>query len=80
MKIDLSFLDYDKKMKNNEKKALLLLKRRVKYLTSNTRLINNKRNIIIDIDFQLKKKLLGFLGRNMIKLRCYCIYYSRERL
>jgi hypothetical protein len=50
-KIDLSFSDYDKRRKNNEKKALLLLKRRVKYLTSNTRLANNKRNIIIGIYF-----------------------------
>lgn len=34
--IDSSFLDYDKRRGKNGKKALLLLKRRAKCLTSNT--------------------------------------------
>jgi hypothetical protein len=37
-------------MKTNEKKALSSLKRRVKYLISNTRLVNNKRNNTINKD------------------------------
>ncbi len=53
-KIDLSFYDYEKKLKYNEKKARRLLIKRIKFLTGNTRLIGNKKNIRVGIYFSNK--------------------------
>lgn len=40
---------YDKQSKQNEKKARKLFVKRIKFLTSNTRLVNNKKNVITGI-------------------------------
>ena len=53
-KIDLSFSDYEKNSKYNEKKARRLLVKRIKFLTGNTCLIGNKKNIRIGIYFSNK--------------------------
>lgn len=53
-KIDLSFSDYEKNSKYNEKKARRLLIKRIKFLTGNTRLIGNKKNIRVGIYFSNK--------------------------
>ncbi|MCE2030393.1 antiviral reverse transcriptase Drt3a [Sessilibacter corallicola] len=48
-RIKLSIIEY-KKLKN-EKKARKLLKKRLMFLTGNTRLVNNKRNAVVGIYF-----------------------------
>jgi hypothetical protein len=48
-RIDLTISAYVNFSKINEKKARKILVKRVKYLTGNTRLLNNKRNILIGI-------------------------------
>ena len=53
-KIDLSFSDYKKNSKYNEKEARQLLIKRIKFLTGNTCLIGNKKNIRIGIYFSNK--------------------------
>lgn len=50
-RIDLSFSAYDKKSKKSEKKARALLEKRVRFLTGNTRLVNNKKNVVSGIFF-----------------------------
>jgi hypothetical protein len=44
-----AFTLYKKQAKGNEKQARKLLVKRIKFLTSNTRLVNNKRNVITGI-------------------------------
>ncbi|MGX4675848.1 antiviral reverse transcriptase Drt3a [SAR92 clade bacterium H246] len=53
-RIDLTFADYDKKAnkpKKTEMQARALLEKRVRFLTSNTRLVNNKKNVVSGIFF-----------------------------
>lgn len=44
-----AFTLYEKQSKRNEKQARKLFVKRIKFLTSNTRLVNNKRNVITGI-------------------------------
>lgn len=44
-----AFTLYEKESKGNEKQARKLFVKRIKFLTSNTRLVNNKRNVITGI-------------------------------
>ena len=53
-KIDLTFDAYDEQSKYNEKEARGLLVKRIKFLTGNTRLIGNKKNICVGIYFSNK--------------------------
>lgn len=48
-KIKSAFDDFQKKRTSNEKNAFKLLKARIEFLTSNTRLRNNKANVLIGI-------------------------------
>lgn len=53
-RIDLTFSAYAKKAnkpKKTENKARALLEKRVRFLTSNTRLVNNKKNVVSGIFF-----------------------------
>ena len=53
-RIDLTFSDYDKNSKKpikTEKKARALLEKRIRFLTGNTRLVNNKRHVVSGIFF-----------------------------
>lgn len=53
-RIDLTFASYDKKAKKPKKKevkARALLEKRVRFLTGNTRLVNNKKNVVSGIFF-----------------------------
>ncbi|NVJ99415.1 MAG: reverse transcriptase [Alphaproteobacteria bacterium] len=50
-RIDRVFADYLKKSKYDEKRARRLLVERVKFLTGNTRLVNNKKNVVAGIYF-----------------------------
>mgnify|MGYP003675423541 FL=1 len=49
--IFLSFSAYDKKSKKSEKNARALLEKRVRFLTGNTRLVNNKKNVVSGVFF-----------------------------
>ena len=67
-RIDLSFNNYLNLSKINEKKARKLLVRRLRFLTGNTRLKNNKKNILVGIYYsncQLTEK------KDLIKLDKY---------
>lgn len=67
-RIDLSFNNYLNLSKINEKKARKLLVRRLRFLTGNTRLKNNKKNILVGIYYsncQLTDK------KDLIKLDKY---------
>lgn len=44
-----AFILYEKQAKGNEKQARKIFVKRIKFLTSNTRLVNNKRNVITGI-------------------------------
>jgi len=48
-KIKKAFDEFKRKRKNNEKEAFKLLDTRISYLSSNTKLLNNKSNILIGI-------------------------------
>lgn len=48
-RMDLAFAAYTNLSKVNEKKARKLLVRRIRFLTGNTRLLNNKKNILVGI-------------------------------
>jgi len=50
-RLDLVFDIYTKRAKYNEKKARKLLVKRIRFLTGNTRLLNNKRNALVGIFF-----------------------------
>lgn len=50
-KIELSFKDYHKTVKSNKSKSKSLLLKRVRFLTGNTRLVNNKKNAVVGIYF-----------------------------
>ncbi|MBP3126077.1 antiviral reverse transcriptase Drt3a [Thalassospira sp. ER-Se-21-Dark] len=50
-RIDLSFSAYEKKSKKSEKNARTLLEKRVRFLTGNTRLVNNKKNVVSGVFF-----------------------------
>ncbi len=53
-RIDLTFSAYDKKAqrpKKSEKIARALLEKRVRFLTGNTRLVNNKKNVVSGVFF-----------------------------
>jgi len=50
-RIDLIFDNYFNYSKVNEKKARKLLVKRVRFLTGNTRLLNNKRDVLVGIYF-----------------------------
>ena len=50
-RMDLTFSAYIKQSKRSEKKARSLLERRIKFLTGNTRLVNNKKNVVSGIFF-----------------------------
>ncbi len=66
-KIKLSFNDYSKNSKYDEKKARKLLIWRVRFLTENTRLLNAKKDILIGMNFSNpllnNNKDLKFLDR-----------------
>ena len=53
-RIDLSFSAYDKKSKKSEKNARALLEKRVRFLTGNTRLVNNKKNVVSGVFFPIR--------------------------
>ncbi len=50
-KIELSFKDYHKTVKSNKNKSKSILLERVRFLTGNTRLVNNKKNAVVGIYF-----------------------------
>lgn len=50
-RIELSFSDYYKTVGYNKNKAKSLLLKRVRFLTGNTRLVNNKKNAVVGIYF-----------------------------
>jgi len=50
-KIELSFKDYSKTARHNKNKAKSLLLKRIRFLTGNTRLVNNKKNAVVGIYF-----------------------------
>lgn len=50
-RIDLTLDEYDKQAKKSEKKARALLEKRIRFLTGNTRLVNNKKNVVAGIYF-----------------------------
>ncbi|MGS2761833.1 antiviral reverse transcriptase Drt3a [Sinomicrobium sp. M5D2P9] len=50
-KIKLSFLHFEKKKKHNRKNAFKLLSARINYLTSNTKLRNNKDKVFVGIHY-----------------------------
>lgn len=50
-RIDLSIDDYNKQSKNSEKRARALLEKRIRFLAGNTRLVNNKKNVVSGIYF-----------------------------
>lgn len=50
-RIDLTFADYFKNSQLSEPKARKLLEKRVRFLTGNTRLVNNKKNVVSGIYF-----------------------------
>ena len=82
-RIDLIFSDYNKKStmpKRTEKKARTLLEKRIRFLTGNTRLVNNKKNVVSGIYFsnsllteQLDDldKLDSYLNRKLSYLTSY---------
>ena len=53
-KIDFMFQDYEEQSRYDEKKARILLVNRVKFITGNTRLIGNKKNVFVGIYFSNK--------------------------
>ncbi|MEY4589012.1 MAG: hypothetical protein RL497_1088 [Pseudomonadota bacterium] len=55
LKIDKSFELYDKGKFSNEKMARKILIKRIRFLTGNTRLLNNKRNALVGIYFSNSK-------------------------
>jgi len=70
-----SFVRYNRQRSKNSKKAYRLLIKRIQYLTSNTQLINNKRNAFVGIYFSspnlsdlsqldaLDGRLQGYIGQ-----------------
>lgn len=50
-KIDISFVQYEKDIERRDMKAGKYLYKRIKFLTSNTKLVNNKRNVVVGIYF-----------------------------
>ena len=50
-RIDLVFEAYNKESKRSEKKARIWLEKRIRFLTSNTRLVNNKKNVVSGVYF-----------------------------
>lgn len=50
-RISLIFDDYLAKAKKNEKKARKILIKRLRFLTTNTRLLNNKKNVLVGVFF-----------------------------
>ena len=50
-RIDLSLQAYSKKATKSEKRARALLEKRIRFLTGNTRLVNNKKNVVCGIYF-----------------------------
>lgn len=50
-RLDLAFMAHEKQSLRSIKKARALLERRVRFLTGNTRLVNNKKNIVTGIFF-----------------------------
>ena len=50
-RLDLIFTAYAKQSKTSEKRARSVLEQRIKFLTGNTRLVNNKKNIVSGIYF-----------------------------
>lgn len=50
-RISLVFDDYFAKSKKNEKKARKIIIKRLRFLTTNTRLLNNKKNVLVGIYF-----------------------------
>ncbi len=50
-RIELSFNDYHKKVKSNKNKSKSLLLKRIRFLTGNTRLVNNKKDAVVGIYF-----------------------------
>ena len=50
-RIDLSFDAYNKQSVKSERKARALLEKRIRFMTGNTRLVNNKKNIVSGIYF-----------------------------
>jgi hypothetical protein len=67
-RVDLIFNSYQKKSTWNEKKARQNLIKRIKFLTGNTRLLNNKKNAVVGVYFSnsLLTDLSDFKG-----LDCY---------
>ncbi|MCY4395803.1 MAG: RNA-directed DNA polymerase [Rhodospirillaceae bacterium] len=50
-RIDLSIDDYNKQSRRSEKRARRLLEKRIRFLAGNTRLVNNKKNVVSGIYF-----------------------------
>ena len=50
-RVDLSIQAYNKKATKSEKRARALLEKRIRFLTGNTRLVNNKKNVVSGIYF-----------------------------
>lgn len=69
-KIEAAFKSYEKMYRRRPKKAFRLLKDRIRYLTSNTRLINNKKHVLVGIYFSnrfLTKKANLVAFDNMLR-------------
>lgn len=75
-KIELSFQHFEKKRKHNRKNAFKLLSARINYLTSNTKLRNNKDKVFVGIHYSNPflnsdvslEKLQKMLERNIDRL------------
>ena len=63
-RIDLAFADYANLSKVDEKKARKLLVKRIRFLTGNTRLMNNKKNILVGIYYSNSQltELIDLIG------------------
>lgn len=76
-RIRLSFCEYIKNAKANEKKARKLLVKRVRYLTGNTKLFNNKKHVLVGIYYSNSHltdvKYLSALDRNLLYMINTCI-------
>ena len=70
-RLDLSFKDYHKTARHNKNKAKSLLLKRIRFLTGNTRLVNNKKNAVVGIYFSCslmnQKSYLRWLDCFLIK-------------
>jgi len=71
-RIDLTLTSYHNFSKINEKKARKLLIKRMRFLTGNTRLLNNKKNILVGIYYS------NSLLTNIVDLAAIDVYFKSQ--